>query len=102
MSVQQKIDSSLEGEARKAGKSREKGWFQRFKVGIFPQRGHPGKSAFVQMVMKRVGFGDWYREIVVDRDTGELLKKRDHPLHEHQGYGSAKLKRQSPDEPISN
>jgi len=81
---------SLEGEARKAGKSRRKGWFQWFKVGTEPQRGRPGRFALVEKLIKRVGFGDWYSERVKDKDTGELIHECHEPLSKHQRHGSAK------------
>jgi len=88
-----KVHSSVEAEGRKAGMSRRKGWFRRIKVGTFPQRGHPGRFALVEMVMKRVGFGDWYSKRVIDAETGEIIATREHRFSEHQGYGSAKIKR---------
>ena len=81
---------SVAGEARAAGKSRKRGWFQRFFVGIDPQRGHPGKFAFKVWVMKRVGFGKRYSETVKDEETGELLHHCEEPFDQHTRHGSAK------------
>lgn len=81
---------SVEGEARKAGRGRKRGWFHRFSVGTVPQRGHPGKFAFVAKFMKRVGFGNWYSETVKDKETGELLHHSEEPLDQHKLHGSAK------------
>jgi hypothetical protein len=81
------------GEAWQAGKSRKRGWFHRFLVGLEPQRGHPGKFAFKIWLMKRVGFGDRYRETVIDEETGKLLRHCDHPLSQHKEHGSAKQRK---------
>jgi hypothetical protein len=81
---------TLAGEARKAGLSRNKGWFHRFLIGRFPQGGRPGSFAIVEQTMKRVGFGNWYSKKVVDEETGEVLRQCDEPLSEHQGRGSAR------------
>jgi hypothetical protein len=81
---------SVEGEARKAGKGRKRGWFHRFLVGTVPRRGHPGKFAFKVWVMKRVGFGNWYSETVKDEETGQLLHHCEEPFDQHTGRGSAK------------
>jgi hypothetical protein len=43
--------------------------------------------------MKRVDFGDWYRETVTDEETGELLRHCEHPLSQHKGHGSAKRRK---------
>jgi hypothetical protein len=90
--VQQQQASSIQGEARKPGVGRKKGWFHRFAIGVFAQRGKPGKWAIVEKFMTRVGFGDRYREKVTDYETGEVLRDCDDPLSQHQGHGSAKLK----------
>ena len=37
-----------------------------------------------------------YRKRVVDSQTGEILRDVDHPLTDHQGYGSAKKKAPKP------
>jgi hypothetical protein len=78
------------GEARQAGRGRKRGWFHRFSVGTEPQLGHHGKFAFVAIVMKQVGFGNWYSKIVKDQETGELLRHCEEPLDQHRGHGSAK------------
>jgi hypothetical protein len=83
---------STAGEARQAGRDSRKGWFHRFLVGKVPQRGHPGKFAFVEKLMKRVGFGNWYSEKVIDADTGEVIHECNEPFDQHQGHGSAKFK----------
>jgi hypothetical protein len=81
---------SVKGEAWKAGKSRKHGWFHRFLVGIVPQRGHPGKFAIIDQLVKRVRFGNWYSETVKDEETGELLHHCEEPFDEHTGHGSDK------------
>jgi hypothetical protein len=101
ITAEAKVASALEAEGRKAGKSRRKGWFQRIKIGAEAQRGRPGKLAIVERLMKRVGFGDWYSEKVIDHETGNLLHECEHPFSEHQGHGSAKQKRSNGDR-ISN
>jgi hypothetical protein len=83
---------SLNGEARKAGLGRKKGWFQRFYVGVLPQRGRSGAFVLIERTMKRVGFGDWYSEKVIDRETGEVINYCEEPLSVHQGHGSAKVR----------
>jgi hypothetical protein len=83
---------STAGEARQAEKKSRKGWFHRFVVGTVPQRGHPGKFAFVEKFMKRVGFGNWWSEKVTDSTTGEVIHECNEPLDQHQGHGSAKSK----------
>jgi hypothetical protein len=35
---------------------------------------------------------DWYDKLVVDPETGEVIREVHEPLSEHQGYGSAKPK----------
>jgi hypothetical protein len=84
---------SVAGEARQAGKGRKKGWFHRFKVGKVPQRGHPGKYALIEWLMKRVGFGDLYSEKVIDADSGKVIHESHEPLSDHQGHGSDKFKK---------
>jgi len=82
----------VEGDARLAGRGR-KGWFQRFRIRLFPQRGRPGRWAIVSMVMKRAGFGNWYSEKVQDAETGATIKEQEQQLTDHQGYGAAKFKK---------
>jgi hypothetical protein len=36
---------------------------------------------------------NWYREIVQDPETGQVVHKSDEPLTEHRGHGSAKTKK---------
>lgn len=93
LKTETKLVSSLEGEGRRGGLGRKKGWFHRFRVGIFPQRGHPGKFAFIESFVKRVGFGNWYSEKVTDQETGELLHRCEEPFDQHQNHGSAKPKK---------
>ncbi len=81
---------SVEGEAREEGKGGKRGWFHRFFIGTEPQRGHPGKFALKERVMKRAGFGDLYSETVKDEETGELLHHCEEPLSQHSRHGSAK------------
>ena len=81
---------SVAVEAREEGKGRKRGWFLRSLVGAVPQRGHPGKFAIIERVMKRVGFGNSYSETVKDEETGELLHHCEPPLDQHTGHGSAK------------
>jgi hypothetical protein len=81
---------SIAGEARKAGKGRKRGWFHSFIVGTVPQDGHPGRFAFKDWVMKRVGFGNLCRETIIDEETGKKLRHCEEPLNEHTGHGSAK------------
>jgi hypothetical protein len=92
MEIQSRLRGSLQGEARKAGIGRKRGWFHRFRVGSFPQRGRPGKFALVEAFMKRVGFGNWYSEKVIDEETGQVINQCDEPLDQHQKHGSAKPK----------
>lgn len=82
--------SSVEGEAREEGKGRKRGWFLRFRVGTVPQRGHPGKFAVIDRVMKGVGFGNSYSETVKDEETGELLHHCEEPFDQHRAHGTAK------------
>ena len=77
-------------EAREEGKGRKRGWFHRSFIGTEPQRGHPGKFALKEWVMKRVDFGNWYSETVKDEETGELLHHCEEPFNEHTERGSAK------------
>jgi hypothetical protein len=81
---------SVKGEAWKAGNGRKRGWFHRFLVGIVAQRGHPGKFATKDLLVKRLGFGNWYSETVKDEETGELLHHCEEPFDEHTGHGTAK------------
>jgi len=83
---------STEGEARLAGRNSRGGWFHRFLVGTVPQRGRPGKFAFVAKFMKRVGFGNWYSEKVIDIETGETIHECHEPLDQHQDHGTAKFR----------
>ena len=83
----------VKGEAREEGKGRKRGWFLRFHVGSVPQRGHPGKFAIIDTVMKRVGFGNWYSETVKDEETGELLHHCEEPVDQHTGHGTAKSRK---------
>jgi hypothetical protein len=86
--TRQRVSVTLE--AKEEGKGCKRGWFLRFRTGAFPQRGHPGKFAIVESVMKRVGFGNWYSETVKDEETDELLHHCEEPLDQHTGHGSAK------------
>ncbi len=88
--IEQEGQTSLEGLAVEAGKSRRKGWFHWFKVGAEPQRGRLGRYAIVERLRKRVGFGDWYSEKIRDKDTGETIHECHEPLSEHQGHGTTK------------
>lgn len=81
----------IRGTGYKAGLGRKKGWFQRFLVGIVPQRGVPGAFVVIEYFMKRVGYGDWYSERVKDEKTGQIIHQCDEPLSKHQGHGSAKI-----------
>ena len=35
---------------------------------------------------------DCYKELVINADTGNLVHNVEHPLSEHTGHGSAKIK----------
>ena len=36
---------------------------------------------------------DYYKELVIDTDTGNVDRDVEHPLSEHRGHGSAKSRR---------
>ena len=90
ITTQTRSHTSVEGEARRAGMGRKKGWFAWFKIGEEPQRGRPGRFAIIDKLKRRVGFGNRYKETVRDSDTGELMHHCDEPLDQHQGHGSAR------------
>lgn len=47
-----------------------------------------GRWSLMHRLIDRVH--DWYEETFRDRETGEILHHKAHPLSEHRGYGSAK------------
>ncbi len=47
-----------------------------------------GRWMRLQRVIDRVN--NWYREIIHDPKTGEIVHQTDEPLTEHQGHGDAK------------
>lgn len=51
-----------------------------------------GKWMKVQRVIGRAK--NWYREIVQDPETGEVVQQSEEPLTEHRGHGSAKSRKQ--------
>ena len=59
-----------------------------FKVGSEPQRGRPGKWAYVCRDINREH--NTYDETVVDEETGQVLRECHQPLSEHKGHGSDK------------
>ncbi len=46
------------------------------------------------MVKKRIidRENNWYEEVVVDEETGEVVHENSEPLSDHKGHGSAKCK----------
>jgi hypothetical protein len=45
----------------------------------------------IQRVIDRAK--NWYREIVQDPETGQVVHQSDEPLTEHRGHGSAKTQK---------
>lgn len=77
------------------GKVKEKGIkrpVQEFKVGDDFHR-KSGKWYHREMYIDRKG--DFYKEFVKDKTTGEVVHKCEEPLSNHKGHGSAKHKRKS-------
>jgi len=88
--------ASVKATGFKAGLSRTKGWFQWIFVGEIPQRGRAGALALVQVVAKRVEFGNWYSKKVMMKDSGEVIHTCEEPLDQHQGHGSDKRPKRAP------
>lgn len=63
---------------------------QEFKVGDNLHR-KSGKWYHREMYIDREN--NYYREIVKDKTTGEIIRKCEEPLSKHRGHGSAKNKR---------
>ncbi len=63
---------------------------QEFKVGDNLHR-KSGKWYHREMYIDREN--NYYREIVKDKTTGEIIHKCEEPLSKHRGHGSAKNKR---------
>jgi hypothetical protein len=49
-----------------------------------------GKWMQLQRIVDRAK--DWYKEIITDPETGQVVHRCEEPLSEHTGHGSAKLK----------
>ena len=80
----------LKLEGRRAGKSREKGWFIRITTGLVQQWNRGGAVARYDQKFDRDN--DSYIEIVIIPDTGELVRHCDEALSKHTGHGSDKSK----------
>jgi DNA-directed RNA polymerase subunit RPC12/RpoP len=70
----------------RGGRSRRKARFHRQEGDSYSES--TGKWNYLIRIFDRVH--NWYFELVVDPTTGEELRKKEHPLREHTGYGSAK------------
>jgi hypothetical protein len=49
-----------------------------------------GRWNFIRQVIDRAC--NWYEKLVIDGKTGEVLRNISHPLAEHRGRGSAKIR----------
>ena len=50
-----------------------------------------GRWSIIHRVIDRLN--DWYVERIVDKETGDIIIDKAHPLSEHRGHGSAKKQR---------
>lgn len=75
--------SVLSFKARRAGRSR---WFAKGKVGDDFHR-KTGRWSRLERILDRAG--DWYREIIRDRPTGDVIHHDEGPLSKHTGHGAA-------------
>jgi hypothetical protein len=81
-------------EGRRAGLSRQKGWFIRSFTRLVPQVSRGGAPAYLTRIFDRDA--DRYVETVTMRETGEVVHRCDEPLSVHQGHGSARRQRRRP------
>jgi hypothetical protein len=52
-----------------------------------------GKWMRIQRVIDRAK--NWYREIVTDPQTGDVIHQCEEPLSDHQGHGTAKIRKKN-------
>jgi hypothetical protein len=88
------VEAFLGMEGRRAGLSRQKGWFIRSFTRLAPQVSRGGALAYLTRIFDRDA--DRYVETVTMRETGEVVHSCDEPLSAHQGHGSARRQRQRP------
>ncbi|HBN05707.1 MAG TPA: zinc ribbon domain-containing protein [Bacteroidales bacterium] len=51
------------------------------------------KQKYVDLKMLVDRENDWYSELVIDKETGEIIHECNEPLSEHIGHGDAKKKK---------
>ncbi len=87
------IEDKLEIHDNVKGKVKEKGQkkpIYEFKVGDSYHH-KTGKWNHRRMEIDRKN--DKYREVVIDKETGEIIHSCEEPLSQHKGHGSAKFKK---------
>ncbi|RAO98373.1 hypothetical protein PW5551_10215 [Petrotoga sp. 9PW.55.5.1] len=92
------LEDKIELHDQIKGKIKENGFrrpVKEFKVGDDLYR-KSGKWSHIKRHINRKD--DYYKEIVKDKTTGEIIHKCEEPLSKHRGHGSAKYKRKSKDE----
>ena len=86
-----KVDvRDLRVEGIRAGMSKAKGWFKRFRRQRKAQSARGGRIGEVERIFERSGD---YSERVTMVDTGEVIHECKEPLAQHKGHGSDKRRR---------
>ena len=82
---------AAKGVSRTGGKTRGKYHHEALRGHEFNVKGNLMKK---ERIIDRKN--NYYRERVVNADTGEVVRDVEQPLSEHRGHGSAKHKKQAP------
>jgi hypothetical protein len=82
---------AAKGVSRTGGKTRGKYHHEALRGHEFNVKGHLMKK---ERIVDRKA--NYYKELVVNVDTGEVVRDVEHPLSEHTGRGSAKHPKQTP------